>query len=90
MNAEDNKWYRWVVNIARPYPETTENADQIAYIEPLRASGEVRVSRAYLFNLNQYEAGEEPSLSPGFRYMFAFVDGGIAAEFAEKFKGDFE
>lgn len=60
------------INIPRPHPGTNENETIIKYIEPLREAGLVAVSSAYWYNLDQYERGEECSLSPGFKYMFWF------------------
>ena len=73
------------INIPRPYPETGENEKIITYIEPLREAGEVEVSSAYWFNLRQFDAGRECSLSPGFKYMFWFKDQDKANEFGKLF-----
>lgn len=62
----------YYVNIVRPYPGTGENEQQISFIEPLRKDNRIQVSHAYWYNLRQYEAGLEPSCSPGFRYEFIF------------------
>jgi hypothetical protein len=76
------------INIARPYPETKENEQQISFIEPLRKDGRVLVSNAYHFNLAQYTTGKEPSLSPGFRYEFEFFNTEDALAFKLKFGGE--
>ena len=80
-----------IVNIPSPYPSTLvgtdENGRVIAYIEPLRESKQVRVSGAYMFNLECYQKGEQPCLRPGFKYMFWFESEDKAKEFSELFEG---
>ena len=72
---------RFIINIPRPYPGTDQNARQIAFIEPLRQQNRIQVSDAYRYNLRQFNAGEECSLSPGYRYEFAFFHKEDAAAF---------
>ncbi len=76
------------INIPRPYPGTDENAKQIAFIEPLREKERILVNRAYLFNLDQFETGQECSLSPGFKYEFVFTNKEDATAFKLTFGGD--
>jgi len=76
------------INIPRPYPGTDENARQIAFIEPLREKDRILVNRAYWFNLDQFEAGQESSLSPGFRYEFVFPELEDATAFKLAFGGE--
>lgn len=80
-----NEEFKFIVNIPRPYPETGENEKIITYIEPAREAGEVLVSSAYSFNLDQFKAGKECSCSPGFKYMFWFKDKDKADEFGKLF-----
>jgi len=82
-----NSGFNFIVNIPRPYPGTDENKRIIAYIEPLREKKNVMVSDAYLFNLNQFKADQEPSLSVGFKYMFWFTNEENAYEFSKMFNG---
>lgn len=77
-----NEEFKFPVNIPRPYPGTGDNEKIIAHVEPLRKAEEVMVSSAYWFNLNQFNDGKEPSLSPGFKYMFWFKNEDAALEFA--------
>lgn len=76
------------INIPRPYPGTHDNQLLISFIEPLRVQGRVIVSLAYMFNLEQYNIGREPSLSPGYRYEFTFPDSVDATAFKLKFGGE--
>ena len=76
------------INIPRPYPGTDENAKQIAFIEPLREQGRIFVNKAYRFNLDQFKAGQECSLSPGFRYEFVFPEEQDATAFKLVFGGE--
>lgn len=76
------------INIPRPYPGTDENAKQITFIEPLREHGRAFVTAAYYYNLDQHEAGKEPSLSPGFRYEFVFPNDEDATAFKIIFGGE--
>jgi hypothetical protein len=77
----------FLVRIPRPHPGTDENKRQIEFIEPLRAQDKVFVSRAYMFNLEQFTQGKECSLSPGFKYDFGFVNEEDSVEFQKMFGG---
>ncbi len=79
---------RYRINIPRPYPGTGENEKQISFIEPLRKKQQVFVSGAYYFNLDAYIAGQQPSLSPGFKYVFEFVNLEDVTAFKLKFGGN--
>lgn len=76
------------INICRPYPGTEENENQISFIEPLRKAGRVYVNQGYLFNLSQFLSGQEPSLSPGYKYVFTFLHNEDAMAFKLKFNGE--
>lgn len=73
------------VNIPRPMPGTTENLEQINFIEPLRK--DIEVNGAYLFNLHQFLNDQECSYSPGFKYTFRFINRSDAVAFILKFGG---
>ncbi len=77
-----------IINIPRPYPGTSENKEQISFIEPLRKSQRIKVNPAYMFSLEQFQIGEEPSLSPGFKYTFRFRHDEDATAFKLKFGGE--
>lgn len=76
------------VNIARPLPHTTENADQIKFLEPLIEMDEVYANMAYRWNKEQYDNNEECSYSPGFKYEFWFRSVDKAEEFVKLFNGE--
>ena len=80
----------YTINIPRPYPGTDENALQIAFIEPLRVENKVQINGAYRFNIDQYNRGEECTLSPGFKYEFGFTDEADYLKFKELFGTDNE
>jgi len=75
------------INIARPYPGTNENKEQIEWIEPLRKETRIFVSSAYLWNLDSYQKGEMCSYSSGYKYVFAFPNHEDATAFQLKFNG---
>lgn len=62
----------FVINIARPRPNTDENERQIAFIEPLRKANRIQVPVAYRMNLDSFYEGKSCTWSPGFRYEFGF------------------
>ena len=85
------------VNIVSPLPEgymdnilgtKYDNVRQVAYIEPLRNIGKIKVNGAYMANLESLEMGEPCTVRLGFKYMFWFTDLLEAEMFCAEFDGE--